>query len=43
MLTPSDRQKMMATITSPDDKKKFLLGVQAAEAAGYYHRQDLPR
>lgn len=43
MLTAPQRQAMMATITSPEDKAKFTRGVQAAEAAGYYHRSDLPR
>lgn len=43
MLTPPQRQAMMATITTPADKTKFTRGVQAAEAAGFYNRADLPR
>ena len=43
LLSPADRGKMMATITTPQDKARFLRGVQAAEAAGYFQRADLPR
>lgn len=43
MLSVPERQKLLATITTPEDRVKFQRGVQAAEAAGYFTRADLPR
>lgn len=42
MLSAPERNKLLSSITSPSDKKAFLNGLQAAEAAGYYHRSELP-
>jgi hypothetical protein len=43
VLSPPERTKLLSTITTPEDRARFTRGVQAAEAAGYYQRSDLPR
>jgi hypothetical protein len=43
MLSVPERDKLLSTITTPEDRAKFQRGVQAAEAAGYFTRADLPR
>ena len=43
LLSIPERDKLLSTITTPSDRAKFQRGVQAAEAAGYFTRADLPR
>lgn len=43
MMTAAERQKMLAGITSPSDKRRFAQGVIDAEQAGFINRADLPK
>lgn len=42
-LTPTERHKMLSTITTPEQKRALLAAKAAAEASGQYSDADIPR